>query len=347
MSYRWSFHNGDTDLANMTIILKKIIYLSVLLPVMFTCSCSGGYALPTFKPLDNTADMVLIDNTRWYANKSEIIAIDTKTSEVKQTYQFNAGFFKSFVRSAESNICYVSFLSSVVGLDTLTGRCIEIYNDPIWDNNIYNGKLYFTNDYNHTQTFCYDAKSGQLNEVKTYGAVSSAFIESNGSLYSVNYIGSAADNAVSNMNYTIYNFTKQYAISLEYDYCPLEMYCNKYLVSEHSAEGGVYLHEAVSFEPEDLRYITKLDVMPDCIAEDDEYIYIGGHWGNIRVIRKSDNQLTARSKPIPEFEGSGLTVIKDGYAWLGAGQCSGDFYRIETIDSDGDGILNWKLYRSE
>ena len=136
-------------------IISQILLLS-LLTVIFSCNNYGTYIMPTFRPLDNTADIVFIENTRWLAQETEIIAINTKTIKAEQIYRFNARFFKNFVRTTDNNICYFSFYSYIVGLNTLTGKCFEIYNEPIWDNNIHNENLYFTNDYDHTQTFCYN-----------------------------------------------------------------------------------------------------------------------------------------------------------------------------------------------
>ncbi|MBP5450373.1 MAG: hypothetical protein J6Y01_09700, partial [Spirochaetales bacterium] len=63
-------------------IISQILLLS-LLTVIFSCNNYGTYIMPTFRPLDNTADIVFIENTRWLAQETEIIAINTKTSKAE------------------------------------------------------------------------------------------------------------------------------------------------------------------------------------------------------------------------------------------------------------------------
>ena len=336
--------------------MKKIYLILILLPVVFSCNCYGEYILPTFKPLDNTADIVFIENIRGEpgSRESEIIAIDATTSKIVQIYRFNCGVFN--ITPKYSSLGYYYFVLKadrpmLIMLDIKSGTCRSVYNDTyIWSIGLddLNRKVYFTDDYDHTNSYCYDLESNSLTNFTSIGAISSDIIHFNDSVYCVSFIAQTKEYDPSTINtHCISNLTSQTKVELLYNLNPFKIYDNKYLVSLNNIKGGCVVHRINSVEPEIFTFIADELGMIDDIYENNEYIYLisGVNATNaVTVIKKDDKTIVAKSQNMPEVIGGGKTVYKNGYAWAGADQGSGDFYRIDTIDYDGDGVLEWKLF---
>jgi len=213
-------------------------------------------------------------------------------------------------------------------------------------------KLYFSTDFDN-ENFCYDPETQSVTQLSIKGAlyIHPGYIVRNNKEYVSVSVYGQSDHQYEDLDFIVYNLSDGKEVKLSYEYRPFQLYSNNFLVSEDPNGPRWYsvIHRVNSFEPEDMVYIIKLEKSVTGIFEDDQYIYtISNDSVPVDKIRKSDNKVVAAATTFEENSdapGGIKAEFKNGYFWFGARKNSGEFYRVETADDDGDGVLKWQLIK--